>query len=139
MGQTALPYNAKTLSNTPELIGIPVKDAIVVVTKNDYAAFLDAAKISKNSRPLSSVGEFATPYVLVREDPNGGRLYVMFFRAVVLSESTLSVKLTPQEFSLVSDSIVLHEVRGGRLSAKASLLRHKANLVASSLRRLRIA
>ena len=141
--RTQLPYQAKTLPRSKKLIGIPVKGFTVVVTSEDFADFLAAVKAVALGATLSPVGVFPNDnkYVMVRQDPNGGdggRIYVMFFRALVVPGDVPLEKISEPLFNLANDSIALHEVRGGKLSTKISLLEHKSRAVVSSMKKLSV-
>lgn len=133
-----LPYNAKTLPNNPNLIHLPVKGFHIIVPKQDFRDFLEATRQIERGRVFSEAGEHpqGNTNVLVRQNQNGGKVFVMFFRALVLGDEKFLNKVSERVFNLAHDSIVLYEVRGNKLSTKKELLRHKANVVGISVNRL---
>ena len=138
--QTTLPYQAKTLPNNPNLIAIPVKDFVIIVKKRDFEDFVDAAEQIKRGKVFNDIGEHpnGNRSVLVRQNQNGGKVYAMFFSALVIDQTVPIERITERAFNLANDSIVVHEVRGGKLSAKKELLRHKSTAIATSLRKLSV-
>jgi len=132
---TALPYKAQILPNKTNLVAIPVKDYVVLVPKKDFFDFVAVRDSVKNA---VGVHPNNNQYVLVRKDVNSDKAYVAFFRALVLPQEFPVDKITQHVFNVFNDFVPLHEVRGGRLSTKKTLLNTKANLAVTALSKMNI-